>query len=371
MFSRPCRLLVFTTIRYRRTSTSSKSLMNNNNDNNNNNNSTVPRVTIKRVPVALTESITEILQEKFAMFNSFAQLNEDALRGTSEEEEVFYSRSLKKGDEWKISKWKFTNVQLFFTEDFSLEDLKENIVPRLERELGVPLNAQYDLVDANSWEQVVLDSYREIKIDENFIIRTTKNKALNDDEEERNVKHRQPRTMTEIILAPGLAFGSGEHPTTILCLQFLKRVIRPNVDTVVDFGCGSGILAIGALKLGASKAYGVDIDSVAVKSAIDNAKINDVDKQFTAVLGDGTEKNAQEPSNVDVLVANILVTPNIELSTKFVKMTRKGAKLGLSGILAGEQCESVIEKYKSEGCSEFRVEERDGWVCIECTTSLI
>jgi ribosomal protein L11 methyltransferase len=136
---------------------------------------------------------------------------------------------------------------------------------------------------------------------------------------------------------------------------------------VVDFGCGTGILAIGALKLGAARAFGVDIDAVAVEAAKSNAVINGVQDRFKAVLGDGTETNADEPTDVDVLVANILVTPNLELASKFVNMTRKGGKIGLSGILAGKQAEAVIQRYSEEGCAEFEVYERDEWVCIECT----
>ena len=97
------------------------------------------------------------------------------------------------------------------------------------------------------------------------------------------------------------------------------------------------------------------------------AVINGVQDKFKAVLGDGTELDAEEPASVDVLVANILITPNIELASKFVKMTRKGGKIGLSGILAGKQATDVIKKYTSEGCAEFEIYEKDEWVCIECT----
>ena len=315
---------------------------------------TVPRVTLNRVPKEETERIAEILEE--LGYTDFAQVNDDALKGTDDEEEIFYSRD-SKGNDWIHKKWSFNNVQLYFSKEVLVRDVRK-AVKQLETYLG-PLNAVYDNVDANNWQSVILDSYKDIVVDDEFIIRCMKSS-------DENQKQKNKTYKTEIVLTPGVAFGTGDHPTTLLCLQFLKRHIKAS-DEVVDFGCGTGILAIGALKLGAAKAYGVDIDAIAVESAKSNALINGVQDRFKAVLGDGMEPDAEEPKDVDVLVANILITPNLELSSKFVKMTRKGGKIGLSGILAGKQAEEVIEKYSSEGCAEFEVYEKDEWVCIECT----
>ena len=311
-------------------------------------------MTLNRVPKEETERIAEILEE--LGYTDFAQVNDDALKGTDDEEEIFYSRD-SKGNDWIQKKWSFNNVQLYFSKEVLVRDVRK-AVKQLETYLG-PLNAVYDNVDANNWQSVILDSYKDIVVDDEFIIRCMKSS-------DENQKQKNKTYKTEIVLTPGVAFGTGDHPTTLLCLQFLKRHIKAS-DEVVDFGCGTGILAIGALKLGAARAYGVDIDAVAVESAKSNALINGVQDRFKAVLGDGMEPDAEEPKDVDVLVANILITPNLELSSKFVKMTRKGGKIGLSGILAGKQAEEVIEKYSSEGCAEFEVYEKDEWVCIECT----
>ena len=316
---------------------------------------TVPRVTLKRVPRDSTEKISELL-ETFG-YTEFAQVNDDAFKGTDQEEEIFYSRD-SKGNEWERKKqWLFNNVQLYFSKDVLMSDAKK-AVKQLESELG-PMNAIYDNVDANNWQNVVLDSYKDILVDDEFIIRCARTNG-------EISKQKNETYKTDILLTPGLAFGTGGHPTTLLCLQFLKRHIKAD-DEMVDFGCGTGILAIGALKLGAGRAYGVDIDAMAVEAAKANAVINGVQHKFKAVLGDGTELDAEEPASVDVLVANILITPNIELASKFVKMTRKGGKIGLSGILAGKQATDVIKKYTSEGCAEFEIYEKDEWVCIECT----
>ena len=303
-------------------------------------------MTLSRVPRQEAERITEILEE--LGYTDFAQVNNDAFKGTENEEEIFYSRD-SNGNEW-MKKWSFNDVQLYFGKDVRISDVRK-AVKQLENRVG-PLNAVYDKINANNWQSVILDSYKDILVDEEFCIRC---------DEKTNKTYK-----TEIKLTPGVAFGTGDHPTTLLCLQFLKRHIKAS-DEVVDFGCGTGILAIGALKLGAARAFGVDIDAVAVEAAKSNAVINGVQDRFKAVLGDGTETNADEPTDVDVLVANILITPNLELASKFVNMTRKGGKIGLSGILAGKQAEAVIQRYSEEGCAEFEVYERDEWVCIECT----
>ena len=274
---------------------------------------TVPRVTLKRVPRDSTEKISELL-ETFG-YTEFAQVNDDAFKGTDQEEEIFYSRD-SKGNEWERKKqWLFNNVQLYFSKDVHMSDAKK-AVKQLESELG-PMNAIYDNVDANNWQNVVLDSYKDILVDDEFIIRCARTNG-------EISKQKNETYKTDILLTPGLAFGTGGHPTTLLCLQFLKRHIKAD-DEMVDFGCGTGILAIGALKLGAGRAYGVDIDAMAVEAAKANGHQRRP-RQVQAVLGDGTELDAEEPASVDVLVANILITPNIELASKFVKMTRKGGK---------------------------------------------
>ena len=106
------------------------------------------------------------------------------------------------------------------------------------------------------------------------------------------------RNAINLVLDPGLAFGTGSHPTTYLCLQWLDAKLRPG-QTVIDYGCGSGILAIAASKLGASRVLGVDIDSQALEASRNNAKINEVDLQFV-----DAHMSAIEPA--DVVVANIL-----------------------------------------------------------------
>jgi ribosomal protein L11 methyltransferase len=136
----------------------------------------------------------------------------------------------------------------------------------------------------------------------------------------------------QMILEPGLAFGTGTHPTTALCLAFLADQLESG-SVVVDYGCGSGILAIAALKLGANKVYAVDHDPQALGATQDNAKRNAIrDDQLLTCLPE------QLPSlQADLIIANILANPLIALVPRFHSLLRPGGKIALSGILSAQQ----------------------------------
>lgn len=162
---------------------------------------------------------------------------------------------------------------------------------------------------------------------------------------------------TNIILDPGLAFGTGTHPTTRLCLRWLSRRIGGG-ERVIDFGCGSGILAITAMRLGATHAFGVDIDPQAVLAASENAKRNGVAATFVSAADD-----VRGPA--DVVVANILAQPLIVLAPLLAGLTLEGGRLALSGILA-EQADEVRDIYSA--WYDFEpVQEEDGWVLVAGT----
>ncbi len=131
-----------------------------------------------------------------------------------------------------------------------------------------------------------------------------------------------------LMLDPGLAFGTGSHPTTMLCLQWLDGLDIEG-KTVIDYGCGSGILAIAATLLGAAQVIAVDNDPQALLATTDNAQRNGIDKdQLIVYLPDDQPRLA-----CDYLVANILAAPLIELSEHFLKSTRTGGQICLSGIV--------------------------------------
>lgn len=144
-----------------------------------------------------------------------------------------------------------------------------------------------------------------------------------------------------VMLDPGLAFGTGTHPTTALCLEWLDGLDLQG-KTVVDFGCGSGILGVAALKLGAKHCIGIDIDPQALIATKENAKRNGVDHQFDVFLPE------HQPSiSADVVVANILSGPLLELRQVISDFCQSGGQLVLSGILA-EQVESIEKAYLTD-----------------------
>ena len=156
-----------------------------------------------------------------------------------------------------------------------------------------------------------------------------------------------------IIIQPGSGFGTGTHPTTRLCLKWLERNDISN-DSLLDFGSGSGVLAITARKLGASFVEGIEIDAKAIDNANHNAMLNGVDIHFHK-----TEESLKGDS-YDNVVANILSDTIINISPKLKKLTRK--RLALSGILI-DQVERVIDTYSDWICLEVS-EEIDDWVLL-------
>jgi ribosomal protein L11 methyltransferase len=164
-----------------------------------------------------------------------------------------------------------------------------------------------------------------------------------------------------VTLDPGLAFGTGSHPTTRLCLEWLAGELRPGAS-VLDYGCGSGILAIAAAKLGAARVVGVDVDAQAVAASRANAQANGVAVTFAFPEGvpDG------RMGRFDVLVANILANPLALLAPAFAVRVRAGGTVVLSGILA-EQAEEVAAAYEPWFIISVWKSGDGGWVALAGT----
>jgi len=162
-----------------------------------------------------------------------------------------------------------------------------------------------------------------------------------------------------VRLDPGLAFGSGTHPTTALCLRWLDALAqRGELDgrTVLDFGCGSGILALAALKLGAARAVGVDNDPQAIIATADNAQRNGVAIE--------TFLPADEPAaTYPVVVANILASALDALAETLAARTAAGGRIAMSGILAGQEVE-LLQRF-APWFDELRAEREEDWMRIE------
>ena len=160
-----------------------------------------------------------------------------------------------------------------------------------------------------------------------------------------------------LILDPGMAFGTGSHPTTRLCLEWLEQNVSAGC-TVLDYGCGSGILAIAAARLGAGAVAGVDIDPQAVEAAQANAERNGV----TAHFADSTAPVAGE---YDLVVANILANPLRVLAPAICAHVRSGGRLALSGILR-EQADEIMAIYRQWLPLQV-AGVREDWVCLAGT----
>ena len=157
-----------------------------------------------------------------------------------------------------------------------------------------------------------------------------------------------------LIIDPGLAFGTGTHPTTRLCLQWLDAHLRGG-ERVLDYGCGSGILAIAAMKLGAASAIGVDIDPAALLAARHNAMQNLVMMEFVAA-------DRTAPPAADIVLANILAHPLVLLAPLLARATRRGGQIVLSGVLE-PQAGEVRDAYRA-WFDMHPAERDDGWVLL-------
>ncbi|WP_442110062.1 50S ribosomal protein L11 methyltransferase [Pseudomonas sp. NUPR-001] len=203
---------------------------------------------------------------------------------------------------------------------------------------------QAEVIEDQDWERSWMDNFQPMRFGQRLWIVPSWHAAPEPD-------------AVNLLLDPGLAFGTGTHPTTALCLEWLDG--QPLKDTqVLDFGCGSGILAIAALLLGAREAVGTDIDVQALEASRDNAGRNGIaDDKFALYLPEH-----MPAMQADVLVANILAGPLVSLAPQLSTLVRPGGLLALSGILA-EQGEEVAAAYAKDFDLD-PITVRDGWVRI-------
>ena len=166
----------------------------------------------------------------------------------------------------------------------------------------------------------------------------------------------------KLLLDPGLAFGTGGHETTSLCLEALDELMAGG-ERVLDIGTGSGILAIAALKLGAACAEGVDIDPVAVRTACENAALNGVAGQFTGLVGDLSDKAS---GTYQIITANIVANAIISLAPAVPGLLAEGGHFIASGII-DTRAQEVAEALAKAGLTIAQRKDKRGWVCFVCT----
>ena len=166
----------------------------------------------------------------------------------------------------------------------------------------------------------------------------------------------------KLLLDPGLAFGTGGHETTSLCLEALDELTAGG-ERVLDIGTGSGILAIAALKLGAACAEGVDIDPVAVRTACENAALNGVAGQFTGLVGDLSDKAS---GTYQIITANIVANAIISLAPAVPGLLAEGGHFIASGII-DTRAQEVAQALAKAGLTIAQRKDKRGWVCFVCT----
>ncbi len=224
------------------------------------------------------------------------------------------------------------------------EDLLLQSLEAFDEQLDLS-SVQFTRIEDQDWERVCLDQFKPMKFGERTWI-VPWNLEIPD----------EAKGQVLIRLDPGLAFGSGTHPTTALCLQWLDGLDLKN-KAVLDFGCGSGILALAALKLGANSAVGVDNDPQALIATHDNAERNEVGNKLAVYLPE------QEPAaDYPVVVANILAIALEKLAPLLAKRTQAGGLIALSGILKGQET-ALLEQY-SQWFDELRATQLEDWMRI-------
>ncbi|RUO63503.1 50S ribosomal protein L11 methyltransferase [Pseudidiomarina insulisalsae] len=237
--------------------------------------------------------------------------------------------------------WQETLVTGLFPAETDLAPVLANL--RKSRYFGDDLNYKTDQLEDKDWEREWMDNFHPIRFGERLWVCPSWREIPEPD-------------AVNILLDPGMAFGTGTHPTTALCLQWLdSQDLRGK--TVVDFGCGSGILAIAALLLGAERAIGIDIDRQALLASRENAQRNGVAERLEVYLP------SEQPSlPADVVLANVLAGPLQELASVISGYVGPGGDLVMSGILE-RQIDAVQSAY-AENFSFDPATIKDDWVML-------
>lgn len=256
--------------------------------------------------------------------------------------------------------WPDLKVTGLFALDTDLDAVQSQLLHQLGADIVADSNRE--TLAEQDWERAWLEHYHPMRFGERLWVCPS---AVNPPEPD----------AINLLLDPGLAFGTGTHPTTALCLGWLDRHDITN-KTVIDYGCGSGILAIAAAKLGAQQVWAVDIDPQALIASRSNAELNQVDARLWLGLPEQlpTQLLAQQTAptsvpnedcqshQVDIVVANILAGPIISLAPILTNMLRNGGDLVLAG-LTTEQASQVQQAYATDFLFQANVEQ-DNWTLL-------
>ena len=282
------------------------------------------------------DNTADLISDTLMAQGALSAIIEDANADTLDEQPIFGEP----GDP-PPGIWQQNLVSALFDEGIDVV----KVIADLERETKLS-NLQYstEIIQEQDWVRATQSQFEPIKITDNLWIVPTWHSAPNSD-------------AINIVLDPGLAFGTGSHPTTHLCLKWLTETVSEQ-DSVLDYGCGSGILAIAAKKLGASEVIGTDIDPQAIQSSVYNAEQNDVAADFY-------HASKYQSREFDIVVANILSSALSVLAPALAKSCKTGGKIALSGILK-EQASDVSAIY-AEWFNMQEPQTMDSWVFLTGT----
>jgi len=280
------------------------------------------------------ENAVEALSDDLLEAGAVAVDVQDAAAGTPAERPIFAEPG-----EAPVSGWQLNRVSALFETDARVPALLAQALTAAGLDAGTACSL--GRVEDEDWVRLTQSQFQPLQITPRLWIVPSWHQPPDPD-------------AINIALDPGVAFGTGAHPTTRLCLRWLASTVTAQ-DDVLDYGCGSGILAIAALKLGACSARGIDIDPQAVEAARLNAERNGVAARFVVA-----DEAAVAPARI--VIANILANPLMVLAPLLAGLTLPGGRIALAGILA-EQAAAVLAAYA--GAFDMRCEAEDeGWVLL-------
>jgi ribosomal protein L11 methyltransferase len=282
------------------------------------------------IDAATADALGDALQQLGALSISL----EDPSAGTDQEQALFGEP----GSE-PDALWNQCQLVALFEQQANVGSILREACSQLD--ITAPEKFSVSVVEEQDWVRLTQAQFDPIKISPRLWIVPTWHEAVD-------------KNAINIALDPGVAFGTGSHPTTHLCLQWLDEHIKGG-ESLLDYGCGSGILAIAALKLGAASAHGIDIDAQAVVAAKNNAQQNNVAASFSL-----PDKSMQQ--TYDIVVANILSNPLKALAPLLASYTRAGGMIILSGILQPQWQE--VTTYYQAWFDMAHYAEKDGWACL-------
>lgn len=296
-------------------------------------------------------SYAELLSEVLLEHGALSVDIHDGAAGTDEEQPLYGEPGLPAEQVWQKAE-----VSGIFEHAIDVDAMMRSVTETLELH-AMPVY-RVETVEEQDWVRLTQSQFNPIRISSRLWIVPTWHQPPDPD-------------ATNLILDPGLAFGTGSHPTTQLCLAWLDEHLKQG-ETLLDYGCGSGILAIAALKLGASHVTGIDIDPHAIKASHANAILNGCDQSKLhfgiryQVKADKNDKSGTV-KQVDIVMANILSNPLIMLAPILAQAVRKGGQIVLSGIL-----EAQAEEVKSVYGQWFEMQtskKQEDWVLLTGTRS--